>query len=148
MNTTPLNTTYSTEINSFFDAPNFTGSPERRLLLAILERAILDFVGNDSREIQGSSDWIFSDGDNENYENEFSFVWVCEQLDLDPERIANYISAMPKRGNHRIAPWYLTKNYNSKSEDKLSENKETLQFKRPKKQGTNSDSFEIYRKAS
>ncbi len=108
--------TYTPDINSFYDAPNATGSPERRLLLAILERAILDYVGNDPREIQGSSDWLFSD-DGENG-REFTFVWVCEQLELDPKTIADCIQAMPKRGNHRIAPWYLTKNYANKEEHK------------------------------
>ena len=32
--------------------PNMTGTPERRLLLAVLERAILDYVGNDEREFE------------------------------------------------------------------------------------------------
>lgn len=119
-------TPYTTESNSYYEEPNFTGSPERRLLLAILERAILDFVGNDTREIQGSSDWMFSDDSDD--DGEFSFGWVCRQLDLDPDSIAEHIRAMPKRGSHRIAPWYLTKNYANKSDDS-TKSKSTNTFK-------------------
>ena len=108
---------YTADLGSFYDSPNLTGSPERRLLVAILERAILDFVGNDSREIQGSFDWLFTD-ESEEDATEFSFSWVCQQLDLDPSTISEHIRAMPKRGNHRIAPWYLTKNYANKEEHK------------------------------
>jgi hypothetical protein len=99
--------TYEIEYNSPFDQPNYTGSPERRLMLAILERAILDYVGNDPREIEGASDWLFADESVS--EDEFSFAWVCSELDLDAARVAEYIRAMPKRGNNRVAPWYITK---------------------------------------
>ena len=111
---------YTTDLGSFYDAPNLTGSPERRLLVAILERAILDFVGNDSREIQGSCDWLFSD-DSTDDATEFSFAWLCQQLDLDPDTISDSIRAMPKRGNHRIAPWYITKNYANKEDQQKVE---------------------------
>jgi hypothetical protein len=95
-----------------FGAPNMTGTPERRLLLAILERAILDYVGNDTREVQEAEQWLF--GDNEHYNehcstSQFSFGWLCEQLDLDPIKIANHIRSMPRRGNRKIAPWYFAK---------------------------------------
>ena len=109
MNTAP---SYEIETLSLFDSPNETGSPERRLLLAILERAILDFVGNDAREVEGSAEWLF--GDDSGNDDEFSFNWVCLQLDLDTAQIAEQIRRMPKRGSHRIAPWYITKNYGEK----------------------------------
>lgn len=105
--------------------PNATGSPERRLILAILERAILDYVGNDAKEAEEAENWLFSDsGDCGNRdENDaedvddslsevdlpFSFPWVCQQLDLDACGISEQIRAMPKRGKSRIAPWYLNK---------------------------------------
>ena len=136
---------YSTESHSYYEEPNFTGSPERRLLLAILERAILDFVGNDSREIQGSSDWLF--GDDSEDDGEFSFGWVCRQLDLDPESIAEHIRMMPKRGSHRIAPWYLTKNYANKS-DENEKVKSVSHFKPDVKRLPTHDSGEGLRRAS
>jgi hypothetical protein len=91
-----------------FGAPNMTGSPERRLLLAILERAILDYVGNDPREIQEAEEWLFNSQEC-GVKGQFSFVWLCEQLDLDHKRIAKKIRAMPRRGNRKIAPWYFAK---------------------------------------
>lgn len=87
-----------------FSEVNQTGTPERRLLLGILERAILDYVGNDKKEVADSTNWIFSD---ESAETQFSFAWVCNYLDLDPKVISDYIKSFPKRGNSRIAPWYL-----------------------------------------
>ena len=90
--------------------PNQTGSPERNLMMAILERAILDFVGNRPSDIKSAEDWIFSDA--QEPQEEFSFAWVCSELDLDPKSIAAAIKAMPKRGNNRVAPWYFNKQQN------------------------------------
>lgn len=88
--------------------PNVTGTPERRLLLAILERAILDYVGNEPKEIEEAERWLFSEPDEDN-SSHFSFSWVCEQLDLDTFKIANKIRSMPRRGNRKVAPWYFQK---------------------------------------
>lgn len=93
---------------SMFDSPQTTGTPERRLLLAILERAILDFVGNEPNEVIEAEHWIFSEQDSQ-YLTAFSFNWVCQQLDLDPRHISQIIRAMPRRGSNRVAPWYFTK---------------------------------------
>lgn len=80
---------------------NPKGSPERNLLMAMLERAILDYVGNNSSEINAAKDWIFSKD-----KEEYSFIWLCMELDLDPDSIAKIIKNMPKRGSKRTAPWY------------------------------------------
>lgn len=90
--------------------PNHTGSPERNLMMAVLERAILDFVGNNPADIKSAETWIFAE--NEEPQQEFSFTWVCSELDIDPKRIAEAIKAMPKRGNNRVAPWYFSKQQN------------------------------------
>lgn len=95
---------------TLFEAPNPTGSPERRLLLAVLERAILDYVGNDKKEVEQSEQWIFGDLDNPT-NSPFSFPWLCRELDLDIFDIANKIRLMPKRGSSRIAPWYSDRRY-------------------------------------
>jgi hypothetical protein len=99
---------------NLFETPNLTGTPERRLLLAILERAILDYVGNDQREADQSSTWLFGDMTEEIIAGlvpggEFSFPWLCDQLDLDFIKIAEKIRQMPKRGKSRLAPWHLNK---------------------------------------
>ena len=93
-----------------FDTPNLTGTPERRLLLAVLERALLDYVGNDLEEARSADDWIFEHAENED-ESAFSFAWICKELDLEVKDIRNKVRSMPKRGASRIAPWYLTKTY-------------------------------------
>lgn len=90
------------------EAPNETGSPERMLLLAILERAILDFVGNDVKEAECASEWLLSNEDFDNNEP-FTFAWVCRELDLSPKMVSDTIKAMPKRGSNRIAPWYFAR---------------------------------------
>lgn len=96
------------EAVALFDVPNHTGTPERRLLAAILERAILDYVGNDEKETQQAEEWLFSDVEDTNA-GEFSFPWLCRELDLDVKFIAEKIKSMPKRGSNRIAPWYFSK---------------------------------------
>ena len=98
------------EMASIFEAPNLTGTPERRLLMAILERALLDYVGNDSREVEEAEEWIFVDRV-EPDAAPFSFPWLCSELDLDTDSIRGKIRDMPRRGKSRIAPWYVTKGY-------------------------------------
>jgi len=94
------------DASGLFDAPNVTGTPERRLLLAILERAILDYVGNDQKEISEADEWLFTFDPEEAI---FSFPWLCRELDLDFKDIAEKIRSMPRRGSRRVAPWYFTK---------------------------------------
>ena len=84
------------------DAQDEKGTPERNLMMAMIERAILDYVGTDSKEAEAASEWIF---DTE-CELPFSFNWVCRELDLDPVKVAKDIKALPKRTNHHVAPWY------------------------------------------
>lgn len=101
--------------SGIFSPPSTKGTPERNLLMAILERAILDFVGNDEKEVHAVKDWIFADDDDDGKENDyatessFSFPWICQQLDLEPGTVAEVIRAMPKRGQRRVAPWYYKK---------------------------------------
>ncbi len=88
-----------------FASPNLTGTPERNLLLAVLERAILDFVGNEPKERERARQWIF--GDLDKPAEAFTFPWVCAQLDLNHFNVAGKIKAMPRRGRRRVAPWYF-----------------------------------------
>jgi hypothetical protein len=96
------------DFSQVFGVPNMTGTPERRLLLAILERAILDYVGNNPREVQEAEEWLF-EPDPYGSRSQFSFSWLCEQIDLDPEKVTKRVKAMPRRGNRKIAPWYFAK---------------------------------------
>ncbi len=102
------------EVNSIFDIPNNTGSPERRLLMAIFERALLDYVGNDKKEYEEAKEWLFDGMPNERMEF-FTFSWICHELDLNVADIRKKIADMPRRGASRIAPWYVTKGYGKKT---------------------------------
>jgi len=117
---------------SWFESPNMTGTPERRLILAVLERAILDYVGNDAQEAREAREWLFGEefrsgsgpyGDpyGENFEM-FSLSWVCHQLDLDRNYIRKQIFAMPKRGSQRVAPWYFKKPESDTGNDDFQSN--------------------------
>ena len=91
------------------------GTPERNLLMAILERAILDFVGNNLKEVEKAENWLFDFLNGNSFEEDsksapFSFSWICQQLDLNRTFVAETIKAMPKRGQNRVAPWYFMKN--------------------------------------
>lgn len=98
------------EAYNLFDEPQLTGTPERRLLLAILERAILDYVGNDPEEMQLAGEWLFDREENDGESlSPFSFLWLCQELDLDAEEISATIRAMPRRGKNRVAPWYFAR---------------------------------------
>ena len=98
------------EDGSLYEKPNFTGSPERNLLMAVLERAILDLVGNDQAESAEAEKWIFGELEDPSF-RVFTFPWLCQELDLDYRDISETIRKFPKRGQSRIAPWYVTKNY-------------------------------------
>ena len=92
-----------------FDIAGQASSPEKRLLVAILERAILDYVGNDEAEVEGAEAWLFDSNGDEEDPDAFSFLWTCNELDLDPKFVKSKVQAMPKRGKNRIAPWYFMK---------------------------------------
>lgn len=95
------------EASGLFHFPNLTGTAERNLLMAVLERAIRDFVGNSTEEAEAARAWLFEIPEGEGAP--FSFGWVCHQLDLQPVRVLAKVASMPKRGAHRTAPWYFMK---------------------------------------
>ncbi|MCB0335547.1 MAG: hypothetical protein KDD62_04555 [Bdellovibrionales bacterium] len=97
------------DADAIYEEPNSTGSPERNLLMAILERALLDFVGNEKKQVNAAQEWIFGDSSNDDDGEYFSFDFICEALDLDREHVAQIAKQMPKRGNRKVAPWYFQK---------------------------------------
>lgn len=95
---------------NIYDYPVVCGTPERNLLMAMMERAILDFVGNQEQEIEDAREWLFED--QEQIHRSWSFEWICEQLGLNQGKVLDTIKKMPKRGDNRTAPWYWS-NYGS-----------------------------------
>lgn len=77
-------------------------APERSLLWAVLERAMMDLSG---RCLEGSQTWRYSGmyvADAAQWftsedESEWTFVWVCDHLQLDPERTRDTIYAAISR---------------------------------------------------
>ncbi|MBX7143077.1 MAG: hypothetical protein K1X79_01365 [Oligoflexia bacterium] len=54
--------------------------PEKRLLAAVLQRAITDFVSGDGELKEGARLWLFDD---EPTDAPLTFKFICEALDLD-----------------------------------------------------------------
>jgi hypothetical protein len=74
--------------------------PCRRLVVAVLERALLDAVGPTSREAERADAraWIASDDD-----APFSFVWVTNQLGIDPAWLRGRVLRQPVTTRVRVA---------------------------------------------
>lgn len=53
---------------------------EKRLLAAVLQRAITDFVSGDGELKESARAWIFDD---EETDSPLSFRFICESLDLE-----------------------------------------------------------------
>jgi hypothetical protein len=54
--------------------------PELRLLAAVLQRAIHDFIGGEGDVREGARSWLMDD---EPTDAPLSFRFICEALDLD-----------------------------------------------------------------
>ncbi len=57
--------------------------PERHLLVAILRRALFDYVQGSGEEKVAAREWLFDDDQH----TLFSFQWICVQLSIDADSI-------------------------------------------------------------
>lgn len=78
--------------------------PERNLLVAMLERAIFDYVGNHPGERSEAEKWLF--GEDDMGRVEFSFPWVCCQLNLNHAEILQRIQGMQPRQYLKTQQWW------------------------------------------
>jgi hypothetical protein len=62
--------------------------PELRLLAAVLQRAIHDFIGGEGDVRDGARSWLMDD---EPTDAPLSFRFICEALDLDLESLRKAI---------------------------------------------------------
>ena len=62
--------------------------PEKRLLAAVLQRAITDFISGDRELKEGARLWLFDD---EPTDAPLSFHFICEALDLDKQSLRKAI---------------------------------------------------------
>lgn len=68
----------------------------RKLLVALLERAILDYVGSVHDQYLHAGEWI-NDVEADPLEDQWSFAWVCEQLNLQPDVMRAQIVSLPRK---------------------------------------------------
>ena len=72
------------------DVPSAGSSvPEKRLLAAVLQRAISDFVGGEGDLRESARLWIMDD---EPTDAPLTFRFICEALDLDCDSLRKAIS--------------------------------------------------------
>ncbi len=62
--------------------------PELRLLAAVLQRAIHDFIGGEGEVREGARCWLMDD---EPTDAPLSFRFICEALDLDADSLRKAI---------------------------------------------------------
>jgi hypothetical protein len=92
-------------------------TPERELLIAILDRAVLDFSGREGELHEKAKEWIFGE---EEYENTiFSFQAICEHLGLNPAALRRKILDLKIPKNVSQAHRWLRSKVQSDREDKL-----------------------------
>ncbi len=73
------------------DTPGNRGFvPEKRLLVAVLQRAVTDFVTGDKEMRQEAIDWIM-DNEFECEERPLTFRYICEALDFDVDGLRKAI---------------------------------------------------------
>ena len=62
--------------------------PEKRLLAAVLQRAVTDFVSGEGELREGARIWLFDD---EPTDAPLCFRFICEALDMDVDSLRNAI---------------------------------------------------------
>lgn len=74
--------------------------PEKRLLAAVLQRAITDFVSGDGELKEGSRLWLF---DEEPTDAPLTFAFICEALDLDKSTLRKAIAEQAENASEALA---------------------------------------------
>lgn len=70
-------------------------NPERRLLAAVLQRAITDYLTGDEELRTSAQEWIFSaDDPNET----FGFAFICEALEFHKEELRKAVARQFEQG--------------------------------------------------
>jgi hypothetical protein len=92
-------------------------SPEERLMLAVLERAIRDYIGGAPEERDDAEEWLFADDDPTTDDREvqkfepFSFPWICHVLDLNGAQILKRIVIAAEQSKSGTLPFFLDKRF-------------------------------------
>ncbi len=78
-------------------------TPERKLLVAMIERAVFDYFGNQASDKAEAAEWLFGDLSDD---DAFSFSWVCNQLDIDSEGVLTRLRRMRPRKGMSTQQWW------------------------------------------
>jgi hypothetical protein len=85
--------------------------PERELLIATLDRAVLDYYGTNRDVREEAEIWLFGDSDPS---EAFSFSWVCDHLGLEPGGLQRRIGRLSIPRNVSQAHRWLRSKVQSK----------------------------------
>lgn len=92
-------------------------TPERELLIAILDRAVLDFCGREGELHEKAKEWLFGDHD---YENLFSFEAICGHLGLHPGSLRKRVLELKIPKNVSQAHRWLRSKVQSEREERYA----------------------------
>ena len=74
--------------------------PEKRLLAAVLQRAITDFVSGEGEVKEGARAWLLDDTVTD---APLTFHFICEALDLDVDSLRRAIALQAENATHFVA---------------------------------------------
>lgn len=85
-------------------------SPERRLLHAILERAIRDYLAGAPEDVAQAEEWLNDDGEGSEDEP-FSFRWLCDNLSLHPVQVRQRLQGARQEMRRGQLSFFLDKRF-------------------------------------
>ncbi len=81
-------------------------TPERELLIAVLDRAVLDYCGREGELHEKAKEWLFGKDEGDDL---FSFGSICHYLSIDPSALRNRINTLDIPKNVSQAHRWLRK---------------------------------------
>ena len=66
-------------------------TPERELLIAVLDRAVLDYCGREGELHERAKEWIFGIQEEDNL---FSFDSICHYLSINPSALRKRVKSL------------------------------------------------------
>lgn len=114
MNTTINSLMVVDDLEAFIGGAGDERSPEERLLMAVVERAVRDYLGGSIEDQDCAEQWLFSEcEENLNFDlvEPFSFAWICHALSLDLGRVRSRIRNVFEMSRTGALPFYVDKRF-------------------------------------
>ena len=83
-------------------------SPEKRLLLAVLEQGIRDFLDKGKGYANQAKWWLFDDIEAD-FQNPFTCAWICKELDIDIRSLRSRVEHFSENGVPKEMVWVFKK---------------------------------------